>query len=161
MNKYSLFTMFLMVTPVTHAAVEFDTSSQVNAQNSAYLLPEQPVPVRFDTAGGSTDNYAFSVTSMREAPMKVEMTAAKQNEDLLNLTVVDPKGSSRSIGHSSESAISYASLGPENYLLQINSETLAKKPVTESSLSKPSALALMMAGFGLVGFMSNRRRQLV
>lgn len=166
MNKYCVLSMFLLASPLANAAVEFDGTSEINTEETAYAFPNEPVEVNFDTAGDYTNFYSFSLAETQDVTFNFDSYRMNGNEGVLNLTVSGPDGVSQTFGNGTGSgSVTFNDLQPDTYLLQVDTMTMDNGSYTLSSsvspVPEPSTLALMMAGFGLVGFMSNRRRQFV
>lgn len=166
MKRYWTLSLFLLASPFAHAAVEFDGTSQINTEASAYEFSSGPVQVSFDTAGDYTNYYSFSLAKTEDVTFNFDSFRINGNEGILNLTVSGPNGVSQTFGNGQGSgSVTFNDLAPDTYLVQVDAMTQDNGSYTLSSsvspVPEPSTLALMMAGFGLVGFMSNRRRQFV
>ncbi|MCX4189090.1 FxDxF family PEP-CTERM protein [Methylophaga sp. OBS3] len=166
MKKFCALSLLLLASPFANAAVEFDGTTEINTEETAYTFANEPVDISFDSAGNYTNYYSFTLTSTEDVTFNFDSFGINGNEGVLNLTVSGPDGISRTFGNGQgEGTITFNDLAPDTYLLQVDTRTMDNGSYTLSSsvspVPEPSTLALMMAGLGLVGFMSNRRRQFV
>jgi len=163
MKKYLLMSLFIFMSPFAHAAIEFDGTSEYDTEGTAYEFPSEPVKVNFADAGDYSNYFTFTLTSAQDVTFDFDLDGLSGNEGVLNITAMSGDGS-RTIGNGTEGGdFTLAALAADTYLLQVDTKTQNFGSYTISSsvspVPEPSTLALMMAGFGLVGFMSNRRRQ--
>lgn len=167
MKKYFVLSLFALMSPFAHAAVEFDGTSEYTTESTAYEFGSESVEANFAEDGDFTNFYTFTVPSTQDVTFNFDvMDGPDGGEGTLNLAVAGPDGSVYTFGNGvGENSITYTDLAPDTYLLQVETSTLNSGSYALSSsvspVPEPSTLALMMAGFGLVGFMSNRRRKFV
>ncbi len=169
MKKYCVMSLFLLMSPFANAAVEFDGSSDFTTEEMAFDIGSEAVVANFendtDTVEEFTNFYSFTVPTTQDVTFNFATTGPDGGEGTLNLTAMGPSGDEVTIGNGSDGSVTFADLSPDTYLLQVDAQVLNEGSYTLSSsvspVPEPSTLALMMAGFGLVGFMSNRRRQFV
>lgn len=166
MKKYFLMGLFLLVSPFAHAAIEFDGTTEYNTEGTAFEFPSEPVKVNFANAGDYSNYFAFTLASTQDVMFDFALDGINGDEGILNITVVGFEDKKQTVGiGQGEASFTFADLAADTYLLQVDTKTKNNGFYTLSSsispVPEPSTLALMMAGFGLVGFMSNRRRQFV
>ncbi len=169
MKKYCAMSLFLLISPFAHAAVEFDGTSEYTTEEMAFEFSGEPVVANFendtDTVAEYTNFYAFTVPTAQNVTFDISTDGPDGGEGSLNFSLIGPGGVEETIGNGEDGSVTFADLSPDTYLLQVDAQVLNEGSYTLSSsvspVPEPSTLALMMAGFGLVGFMSNRRRQFV
>lgn len=169
MKKYVAMSLLLAVSPFANAAVEFDGTHEYTTEEMAFELPDETVVANFEndseTVQEYTNFYSFAVPTTQNVTFDFATDGPDGGEGTLNFTVMGPDGVEETIGNGQDGSITFADLSPDTYLLQVDAQVLNEGSYSLSTsvspVPEPSTLALMMAGFGLVGFMSNRRRQFV
>lgn len=171
MKKYFAMSLLLAVSPFANAAVEFDGTTEYTTEEMALELSSDPVVVanfenETETVQDYTNFYSFNVPVTQDVTFDFFTEGPEGGEGTLNFTVIGPEGDvDYTMGSGEDSTVTLADLSPDTYLLQVDAQVLNEGSYTLSTsispVPEPSTLALMMAGFGLVGFMSNRRRQFV
>ncbi|MTI62589.1 FxDxF family PEP-CTERM protein [Methylophaga sp.] len=169
MKKYCVMSLFLLISPFANAAVEFDGTTEYTTEEMAFEIGDEAVVANFenetDTVEDYTNFYSFTVPTTQDVTFSFNTDGPDGGEGSLNFSVMGPNGVEETIGNGEDGSITFADLSPDTYLLEVDARVLNEGSYTLSSsvspVPEPSTLALMMAGFGLVGFMSNRRRQFV
>ncbi|MDF1690457.1 MAG: FxDxF family PEP-CTERM protein [Cycloclasticus sp.] len=162
MKKFIL-ALLLSISMVTvaHSAVELNAGS--TSSGDPYIFDAQSVQVNFPVSTAETDFFQFTIGSTQDISFSITPNdGAGVHAVHVYFDGEDVFG--QSIAGSGATEISLGKLeGPGTYTISVSGKT-NKQNAGFYTLTSPvpelSTMVLMLSGFGLIGFMSYRRRVL-